>query len=57
MLIGHKPRKLKRIIDMKILVVDDERAIRNSLKEILSDEGYNVGNGEDAVSDCFGFLR
>lgn len=21
------------------------------------DEGYDVGNGEDAVSDCFGFLR
>ena len=47
MLNGHKPRKLKRIIDMKILVVDDERAIRNSLKEILSDEGYNVDVAED----------
>lgn len=47
MLNGHKPRKLKRIIDMKILVVDDERAIRNSLKEILSDEGYNVDIAED----------
>ena len=32
---------------MKILVVDDERAIRNSLKEILSDEGYNVDVAED----------
>ena len=49
MLIGHKPRKLKRIIDMKILVVDDERAIRNSLKEILSDEGYNVDVAEDGA--------
>ena len=47
MLNGHKPRKLKRIIDMKILVVDDERAIRNSLKEILSDEGYNGDVAED----------
>ena len=47
MLNRHKPRKLKRIIDMKILVVDDERAIRNSLKEILSDEGYNVDVAED----------
>lgn len=47
MLNGHKPRKLKRIIDMKIIVVDDERAIRNSLKEILSDEGYNVDVAED----------
>ncbi len=32
---------------MKILVVDDERAIRNSLKEILSDEGYEVETAED----------
>lgn len=32
---------------MKILVVDDERAIRNSLKEILEDEGYTVDLAED----------
>lgn len=32
---------------MRILVVDDERAIRNSLKEILSDEGYDVDVAED----------
>ena len=32
---------------MKILVVDDERAIRNSLKEILMDEGYTVDVAED----------
>ena len=37
---------------MKILVVDDERYIRNSLKEILGDEGYEVEeaeNGDQAV--------
>ncbi|MGM9742492.1 MAG: sigma-54-dependent transcriptional regulator [Candidatus Cryptobacteroides sp.] len=32
---------------MKILIVDDERAIRNSLSEILSDEGYTVDVAED----------
>ena len=35
---------------MKILVVDDERAIRNSLKEILTDEGYAVDTAEDGAS-------
>ena len=34
---------------MKILVVDDERAIRNSLKEILGDEGYDVDVAEDGA--------
>ena len=34
---------------MKILVVDDERAIRNSLKEILGDEGYEVDTAEDGI--------
>ncbi len=34
---------------MNILVVDDERAIRNSLKEILTDEGYEVETAEDGA--------
>lgn len=35
---------------MKILVVDDEKFIRNSLKEILSDEGYEVDVAEDGLA-------
>jgi DNA-binding NtrC family response regulator len=31
---------------MKILIIDDERSIRNSLKEILEDEGYDVDVAE-----------
>ncbi|MGN0189269.1 MAG: sigma-54-dependent transcriptional regulator [Candidatus Cryptobacteroides sp.] len=34
---------------MKLLVIDDERSIRNSLKEILMDEGYEVDVAEDGV--------
>ena len=37
---------------MKILIIDDERSIRNSLKEILIDEGYDVDvaeNGQQGV--------
>ena len=35
---------------MKILVIDDERSIRNSLKEILSDEGHEVDTAEDGAA-------
>ena len=35
---------------MKILIVDDERAIRNSMKEILSDEGHSVDVVEDGAA-------
>ena len=35
---------------MKILIVDDERAIRNSLKEILGDEGYEVDTAENGAA-------
>ena len=34
---------------MKILIIDDERAIRNSMKEILSDEGYSVDTAENGA--------
>ena len=34
---------------MKILIIDDERSIRNSLGEILSDEGYTVEKAEDGT--------
>lgn len=39
-------------IFMKILVVDDERAIRNSLKEILMDEGYEADVAENGAIAC-----
>ena len=35
---------------MKILIIDDERSIRNSLGEILSDEGHTVDTAEDGPS-------
>jgi DNA-binding NtrC family response regulator len=34
---------------MKILIIDDERSIRNSLKEILADEGYEVDVAENGL--------
>ena len=37
---------------MKILIIDDERSIRNSLKEILTDEGYETDVAEDGLQGC-----
>ena len=37
---------------MKILIVDDERAIRNSLKEIFEMEGYEVDTAENGTTAC-----
>jgi len=41
----------------KILIIDDERAIRSTLSEILQHEGYKVEvaeNGEDGLKKVFG---
>ena len=38
--------------NMKILIIDDERSIRNSLKEILTDEGYDVDVAENGAQGC-----
>ena len=35
---------------MKILIIDDERSIRNSLREIFTDEGYEVEVAEDGAA-------
>ncbi len=37
---------------MKILIIDDERAIRNSLKEILEMEDYKVDTAENGSDGC-----
>ena len=37
---------------MKILIVDDERSIRNSLKEILEMEDYQVDTAENGTAAC-----
>ena len=42
---------------MKLLVIDDERAIRNSLREILADEGYDVDVAEDGAAGVEMALR
>ena len=37
---------------MKILIIDDERAIRNSFRGILEDEGYDVDVAENGQQGC-----
>ena len=48
-MITKKAQNLVFLQYMKILIIDDERAIRNSLGEILSDEGYAVDTAEDGI--------
>ena len=35
---------------MKVLIIDDERSIRNTLKEILEFEGHQITLAEDGAS-------
>ena len=42
---------------MKILIIDDERGIRGALKEILTDEGYEVEVAEDGAGGCAAALK
>ena len=42
---------------MMILIIDDERAIRGALKEILTDEGYEVEVAEDGAGGCAAALK
>ena len=44
------PRHCYLCIVMKILIIDDERSIRNSHKEILGDEGHEVDVAEDGAT-------
>ena len=34
----------------KVLIIDDEKAIRYSLKDIIEYEGHNVSEAEDGLS-------
>ena len=44
----QRPTKMDEIMK-KILIIDDERAIRSTLKEILEFEKYNVDDAENGV--------
>ena len=41
---------------LKILIVDDEPGVRDSLKGVLEDEGYNTSEA-DSGEACLEFLR
>ncbi|HHT9126356.1 MAG TPA: sigma-54-dependent transcriptional regulator [Candidatus Brocadiia bacterium] len=45
-------KKVKRVYQPSILIVDDERELRNLFKKTLTEEGYNVlvaENGKEAI--------
>ena len=43
------PRKCKNANMAKLLIIDDERGIRNTLREILADEGHDVDVAENGT--------
>ncbi len=46
---GDMDKDIKIYRNMKILVIDDERSIRNLMQEILEDEGHSVDVAEDGA--------
>ena len=36
-------------VKIKLLIIDDEKDIRDSLKDILIDEGYEIHLAENAI--------
>ena len=39
-------------VRIKLLIIDDEKDIRDSLKDILIDEGYEIHLGQTSGPDC-----
>lgn len=55
---GPEPGASPALLRGRVLVVDDDRAIRNLLADVLADEGYEVrvaGNGQAALDVMAGW--